>query len=197
MILSAALDAVLVVMAVAHVVAALLMSTTVFAASHRRIRSALSVTVVAFGSVCCAAVVFGSVCFAAVVFGCERLPTTVVGVVGAGAVLTATWRMRRFRPAGAVVWSSFFLMGAALSVWGVHFLAGLPVSPLTRSLLVLAAALGAVTLPSSVLQALEGWEVLLCDEDRSTGKQGPVADVGPERPKVSIHVPDHAEPPPW
>jgi cellulose synthase/poly-beta-1,6-N-acetylglucosamine synthase-like glycosyltransferase len=123
-------------------------------------------------------------------------PDVLVAVV-AGWVLSVVvcWSMRGLSPAGGLVWSSFLLMGAALAVWGVRFLGSLHLTPVTLVCLWAATVVGAVTLPSSVLQTFEGWEILLRrwwsrprDPRTDWRPQGPV-------PKVSIHVPVHAEPP--
>ncbi|BAS11722.1 glycosyltransferase [Arthrobacter sp. Hiyo8] len=70
---------------------------------------------------------------------------------------------------------------------------GLPVGPLTGFLLWATAVLGAITLPSSVVQTREGWESLL----RTTWfrPRHPMSEPPTVFPRVSIHVPTHAEPP--
>jgi hypothetical protein len=74
------------------------------------------------------------------------LAAAVVMVVVAGLY----GRMSRWlHPAGAAVWASWLLLGAALLGWGGLFLAHLHVSRMTSSLLWAAAVLSAVTLPSA------------------------------------------------
>jgi len=62
------------------------------------------------------------------------------------------------------------------------------------SLLWATSALSAVTLPSAVVQTREGWEPLL-GRRRCRGGRPPVPGVGWYAPRVSVHVPCHAEPP--
>jgi Glycosyltransferase like family 2 len=101
---------------------------------------------------------------------------------------------RWLHPVGAAAWSSWLLLGAAMMGWGVLFLAGLDVSRMTSALLWATSALSAVTLPSAVVQTREGWEPLLCRRRRRVGRP-PVARPGAHAPRVSVHVPCHAEPP--
>jgi hypothetical protein len=104
-------------------------------------------------------------------------------------------RMSRWlHPVGAAVWSSWLLLGGALLGWGWQFLAHLPVGRMTSSLLWAAAALSAVTLPSAVVQTREGWETLLRRRGRRAGRP-PGRPGSGWAPRVSVHVPCHAEPP--
>jgi hypothetical protein len=104
-------------------------------------------------------------------------------------------RMSRWlHPAGAAVWLTWLLLGAALLAWGWLFLVHLHVSRMTSSLLWAAAALSAVTLPSAVVQTREGWETLLRGRSRRAGRP-PARRAGTYAPRVSVHVPCHAEPP--
>jgi len=114
----------------------------------------------------------------------------VVVVVAGGYGFLSRW----LHPVGAAAWSSWMLLGAALLGWGVSFLAHLDVSRMTLSLLWAASALSAVTLPSAVVQTREGWEQLLVRRRRRVGRP-PVARAGWYAPRVSVHVPCHAEPP--
>jgi hypothetical protein len=113
------------------------------------------------------------------------------------AVLTActVYAVRRpeLAPAGALVWATWCLLTAGGGAWALLFLMELPVGPVTGSLLWATAVLGAITLPSSVVQTREGWESLL----RTTWlrPRRPMADAPKHFPRVSIHVPTHAEPP--
>ena len=92
------------------------------------------------------------------------------------------------------MWSSWLLLGAALLGWVALFLASLDVSRMTACLLWATSALSAVTLPSAVVQTREGWEPLLSRRRRRAGRP-PVARAGSYAPRVSVHVPCHAEPP--
>ena len=119
------------------------------------------------------------------------LAAAVVMVVVAGLY----GRMSRWlHPAGAAVWASWLLLGAALLGWGGLFLAHLHVSRMTSSLLWAAAVLSAVTLPSAVVQTREGWEPLLRGRRRRAARP-PAPRRHARLPRVSVHVPCHAEPP--
>jgi hypothetical protein len=101
---------------------------------------------------------------------------------------------RWLHPVGAAAWSSWLLLGAALLGWGVVFLVHLDASRMTSSLLWATSGLSAVTLPSAVVQTREGWEPLLRRRTRRAGRP-PVHRAGFYAPRVSVHVPCHAEPP--
>jgi hypothetical protein len=127
------------------------------------------------------------------------VPGHLAAAIGAGEVTVVVagvyaFTTRWLRPVGAVVWSSWLLLGADLLVWGGLFLAHLDVSRMTSSLLWAAAALSAVTLPSAVVQTREGWEPLLCRRRHRAGRP-PVHHAGSYAPRISVHVPCHAEPP--
>jgi hypothetical protein len=115
---------------------------------------------------------------------------------GVAAVLAAGVHARASRwlhPVGAAVWSSWLLLGAALLGWGGLFLVHLQVSRATLALLWVTSALSAVTLPSAVIQTREGWDPLLRRRSRRAGR--PSARRNARPPRVSVHVPCHAEPP--
>ncbi|MBO0774854.1 MAG: glycosyltransferase, partial [Actinobacteria bacterium] len=115
---------------------------------------------------------------------------------GAAAVLVAGVYARMSRwlhPVGAAVWSSWLLLGAAVLSWGGLFLAQLHVSRMTLALLWSTSALSAVTLPSAAVQTREGWDLLLRRRKCRAGR--PPIPRGARAPKVSVHVPCHAEPP--
>jgi len=119
-----------------------------------------------------------------------------VGTAEAAVVVAGVYAFmtRWLHPVGAVVWSSWLLLGGVLLAWGTLFLAHLDVSRMTSALLWAAAALSAVTLPSAVVQTREGWEPLLGRRRRRAGRP-PVQRAGGYAPRVSVHVPCHAEPP--
>jgi cellulose synthase/poly-beta-1,6-N-acetylglucosamine synthase-like glycosyltransferase len=126
------------------------------------------------------------------------LPGHVAAALGAAEVTVVAagvygFMSRWLHPVGAAAWSSWLLFGAVLVVWGALFLARLDVSAMTASLLWATSALSAVTLPSAVVQTREGWEPLLGRRGRRAGR--PVARAGWYAPRVSVHVPCHAEPP--
>src|SRR5215469_9886334 len=123
---------------------------------------------------------------AAAAVGTAEVAVVVAGVYG--------FFSRWLHPVGAAAWSSWLLFGAVLLGWGVLFLAHLDVSRMTSALLWATAALSAVTLPSAVVQTREGWEPLLARRRRRVGRP-PMARAGWYAPRVSVHVPCHAEPP--
>ena len=106
------------------------------------------------------------------------------------------WRQRRFSAPGLFFLITYGGMLIAFLAWGVWFLLTIPVSPLTRALLLCGYPLLIVTLPSGLLQSFTDWEGLC----RSSWRRKPrTEDLGTRPraayPKVSIHVPSHAEPP--
>jgi hypothetical protein len=122
----------------------------------------------------------------AAALGAAEVAVVVAGVYG--------FMSRWLHPVGAAVWSSWLLLGAVLLGWGVLFLARLDVSRMTSSLLWAASALSAVTLPSAVVQTREGWEPLLGRRRRRAARP-PAQHASSYAPRVSVHVPCHAEPP--
>src|SRR5215472_5186710 len=80
------------------------------------------------------------------------------------------------------------------SSWGALFLAHLQVSRVTLALLWVTSGLSAVTLPSAVIQTREGWDRLLRRRSRRDTRP-PVPGPGGRLPRISVHVPCHAEPP--
>jgi hypothetical protein len=127
------------------------------------------------------------------------VPGHVAAAVGAAEVVVVVagvygFLSRWLRPVGAAVWSSWLLIGAVLVGWGALFLARLDVSAMTSALLWATSVLSAVTLPSAVVQTREGWEPLLGRGRRRAGRP-PIARAGSYAPRVSVHVPCHAEPP--
>src|SRR5262249_278048 len=127
------------------------------------------------------------------------VPGHVAAAIGAAEVAVVAVGMYAFmsrwlHPVGAAVWSSWLLLGAVLLGWGVLFLGHLDVSRMTSSLLWATSALSAVTLPRAVVQTREGWEPLLGRRRRRAG--GPRgAGAGCYAPRFWVHVPCHAEPP--
>jgi cellulose synthase/poly-beta-1,6-N-acetylglucosamine synthase-like glycosyltransferase len=120
------------------------------------------------------------------------------GLLAAGAVPVMAGgyaRMSRWlHPVGAAMWLSWLLLGAALLSWGTVFLAGLHVSGVTSGLLWVTSGLSAVTLPSAVVTTREGWDPLLRRRARRPARPAPVR-AGGWTPRISVHVPCHAEPP--
>lgn len=96
-------------------------------------------------------------------------------------------------PVGATVWAAWLLVGAVTLWWAVGFVAGLELDPVSKGLLWIALAVSGLTIPSAVVTTREGWEPVL---RRTLHPAPPVSTptTGPN-PRVSIHVPCHAEPP--
>jgi cellulose synthase/poly-beta-1,6-N-acetylglucosamine synthase-like glycosyltransferase len=112
-------------------------------------------------------------------------------------VLIGAIEMRRGRlsPVGATNWAAWLIFGAATLWWAIGFMMGLPLSPLSKGLIWLAFAVSAVTVPSAVVTTREGWEPILLRRQRPTSLRVPVPMAAGKSPRVSIHVPCHAEPP--
>ncbi len=175
------LGAALIVLAVTHVV------TVISLACRPHAGPAFAVlTVVCGAGVGCALDAWLVPGHVAAAIGVAEVAVVVAGVYG--------FMSRWLHPVGAAAWSSWLLLGAALLGWGVLFLAHLDVSRMTSSLLWATSALSAVTLPSAVVQTREGWEALL-GRRRRRPRRLPVARAGWYIPRVSVHVPCHAEPP--
>jgi len=118
----------------------------------------------------------------------------VAAVVGAVPVLYAIRRRGDLFAAGAVLWASYLMLGVIMLAWVVLFLLRQDLSATTTVLLWGVALLGAVAVPSVLVQAREGWEPLL----RRVWRRPRTPLHDPERrwfPMVSVHVPCHAEPP--
>ena len=79
-------------------------------------------------------------------------------------------------------------------LWGTHFLVTVPTSSLTKVLLLAGSLVCLFVLPASLVQVYEGWEVFCRNRwHRPRRCPPPVARI--HYPKVSLHVPAHAEPP--
>jgi hypothetical protein len=123
----------------------------------------------------------------------------VVPLFGVSLLIAAivTRRLTRFTDEGRFFFTTYVAMLVAFLVWGFWFLLTIPVSPLTRALLLAGYPLLAVTFPSGLLQSITDWQVLCRSAWRRPGR--PTAG-GSSKPhaqsrKVSLHVPVHAEPP--
>jgi hypothetical protein len=175
------LGAALIVLAVTHIV------TVISLARRPRAGPAFAVLTAACGAGAGCAVdawlVPGHV---AAALGAAELTVMVAGGYG--------FMSRWLHPVGAAAWSSWLLLGAVLLGWGVVFLARLDVSRMTAALLWATSALSAVTLPSAVVQTREGWDPLLGRRRRRAARPS-AQRAGSYVPRVSVHVPCHAEPP--
>jgi len=177
------LHASVIVLAVTH-----LATLGLLAADLRRGRPMSPFSAVALGS---GAAVAGT---AFATFYVARGSAAAAGALGVGVFIGyLVVSGKDLRPAGVAAWSSFVLMTVAASLWGVHFIATMPVSTLTRALAWAAVALVAVSAPSALVQVREAWEPLV----RMRWRRAHDVDPGALEsfPMVSIHVPCHAEPP--
>jgi len=125
----------------------------------------------------------------------EPLLVTSCAIALAAWVYARAWSQsrRQLSPVGALAWVAWLVFGAVTTIWAVQFLAGLSLSPVTTVLMWTAVAISAVTLPSAVVTTREGWEPLLRPPLPSP-QPDPVTAAG-FAPRISIHVPCHAEPP--
>jgi cellulose synthase/poly-beta-1,6-N-acetylglucosamine synthase-like glycosyltransferase len=120
-----------------------------------------------------------------------------IGLLLVAALLTAAVIRRplaSFWPAGRLLFVTHFQMLVAAVVWGVWFVLTVPVGGVTRGLMLAALTLVPLGLVNGLLRVLEGSEVLC--RRRWRRPRSPLA-PGPRAtyPKVSLHVPAHAEPP--
>lgn len=110
------------------------------------------------------------------------------------ALVVAGSRRGELSPAGRTVWVAWMVFGSVTSTWVALFVVRLDLSTPSRGLLLLALLVSALTLPSAVVTTREGWEPLLRRRQRSTSSTVRLR-PGDPAPRVSIHVPCHAEPP--
>lgn len=106
-------------------------------------------------------------------------------------------RLPGFSAAGRLFMTTYVGMVVAFVIWGSWFLLTIPVSPLTRALLLAGYPLLVVTLPSGLLQSITDWEVLCRSTWRRRRELPRRGSTEPRTryPKVSLHVPAYAEPP--
>jgi cellulose synthase/poly-beta-1,6-N-acetylglucosamine synthase-like glycosyltransferase len=114
--------------------------------------------------------------------------------VGLALAVTANRMLPDFTVPGRVLLAAHIQLLMSGLIWGVWFLATIPVSPLTRTLLFAGCPLLLITLPSGLIQLLEQNEVLWRARWRRPRAPAPVG-PGHRYPKVSLHVPAYAEPP--
>ncbi len=96
--------------------------------------------------------------------------------------------------AGKYFFTSNFLLFLFGLLWSFWFILTIPVSPLTRGLMLVVAPLLLLTLPSSVVQFLEQFEVL-CRKRWVRPRFSLPSEPRMNYPKISLHVPIYAEPP--
>ncbi len=89
--------------------------------------------------------------------------------------------------------ANYLTIGVGL-LWGLWFLSTLPVSIITKLLLITTAPFIAVTLPSGILQLFEQYDVA-CREVWNRPKHSFPERPYNHEPMVSLHVPTYSEPP--
>jgi Glycosyl transferase family 2 len=109
-------------------------------------------------------------------------------------VLASSRMLRDFSVPGRLLLATQAQLLLAGLAWGSHFLITLPVSSLTRGLLLAGSLLFLLLLPASLVQVFESWEVF-CRERWQRPRVCPPPMARTRYPKVSLHVPAHAEPP--
>jgi hypothetical protein len=183
---SSILDSALVVSAIAHLLAVVALAV----ATARRQRPVVRPgTATVLGVAVYAASAVGTA-----VIGFDWRWATAAAAVGSGEAAVFIRRVDNFRPSGALTWSTLVFFSVASAAWTLHFLGTMNVGPLTLGLLAAAAVAAGVAMPSSLVQTLESWEVLLRARWYRPGRPLTRWVPGPDAPKVSIHVPIHAEP---
>jgi len=101
--------------------------------------------------------------------------------------------LKEFTAPGRLFLTANFEMILFGLAWGVWFIATIDVSTLTRCLLIASYPLLVLTLPASLVQSFEQWDVLC--RDRWRRPRAPLLGSPRAYPKVSLHVPACSEPP--
>jgi hypothetical protein len=114
--------------------------------------------------------------------------------LGLGLSAAATRLLRDFTVPGRLLLAAHIQLLLVGLPWGMWFVATIPVSPLTRGLMLAGCPLLLITLPSGLVQLLEQNEVLWRARWRRPRAPAPVG-AGHRYPKISLHVPAYAEPP--
>ncbi len=118
----------------------------------------------------------------------------VAGLVLAGVIALALRRLPRFLAWGVAVLVTNLALVACGVVWTTWFILTMPLGPFARAVLVASLPLLVLNLPPSVVRNVQLWEAL-CRRDWRRPR-APLPGVRREHfPRVSIHVPTHAEPP--
>ncbi len=125
--------------------------------------------------------------------GRSPVPSLLVGTLLVAACVGYASVRPQLHGSGAALWVTWLAFGSTSALWAVLFLSSLSLSTTTAVLVWTSAAVGALTLPSAVVTGREGWEPLL--RARWTRPRGVAPQVPHRLPRVSVHVPCHAEPP--
>lgn len=115
-------------------------------------------------------------------------------VIGTSVFVLANRFMPSFSVPGRLLLLSQLGLFLAGSLWAIWFITSIPVSGVTRGLMLVGFPLLAITVMPGIVQFVEQWEVL-CRE-RWTRPRLPLPQMLPtHHRKVSIHVPTYSEPP--
>ncbi|UTI64371.1 glycosyltransferase [Paraconexibacter antarcticus] len=118
----------------------------------------------------------------------------VAGLIFAAGCALGRSMLPGFSPTGVVLLSACATMALFAAPWTVLYVAGIPVSHLTRALMLAGVPLILLLLPVAAVQLFEAWEPL-CRRTWTRPTSVPTARPGARRPPVCLHVPVHAEPP--
>jgi len=108
--------------------------------------------------------------------------------------LLAKWLMTDYSLVGRFFYLAYFGLMISGITWGFWFISVIPVSTLTRSLMMLGYPMLVIMLPSSVIQFIQQYDVL----GRKRWLRPRNLKVATRRgflPKVALHVPTYSEPP--
>jgi len=175
------LTAGLVLAAVAHGVAVLLIGI-----EHRTGRlSALPTVVLCLGT--------GALASWAV--GGDGATIVIVAVIVAGLAVIELTRRPRFFISGVLLLVTYVVFIPFALGWSAWFVATVDLSSVTRALMLAGAPLIVLGMPATLVRTFENWEVL-CRREWRRPRHPLAEDPGRTHfPRVSIHVPAHAEPP--
>jgi len=140
------------------------------------------------------ALALGSGALVALAVTGETAATTAVGMLFLAATVFGLVRLRRLRVSGVLLWVTYVCFVVFALAWCGWFVATLPVSTLTRVLMLGSAPLLVLSLPVVLIRTFENWEVL-CRRDWRRPREPLVEPNRSHFARVSIHVPVHAEPP--
>jgi hypothetical protein len=118
----------------------------------------------------------------------------VAGVFGVAVVVTLL-RCRDFHRGGVLLLMSQGALYVAGLAWFGHFVLTAPVSGMTRALLLVPLPVGLATLAPVLVRSFENLEPLVRRDWTRPREPRPRTWVAATCPRVSIHVPAHAEPP--
>jgi cellulose synthase/poly-beta-1,6-N-acetylglucosamine synthase-like glycosyltransferase len=134
-----------------------------------------------------------SACFS-LIYG--ALPVTLFSILFITIVLLAIGKFlfKNYSYAGINFYLANLLMTGVGLIWGVQFMATLHVSLMTKLLLFSTSPLLILTLPLSVVQMVEKFDILCREKWNRPRKPAPISNLF-TAPMVSLHVPTHSEPP--